>query len=256
MKKVFVLFIILAIWTPLGHGQQAAATQGGIVQQAGEDRVSKVYEIKWRASEDIRLLLEGFGGHGIRSNSTLNTLTVTATEKLHVLIAELIRKYDVPVKTIEFQFFLIRALPSGEGLRDGVPPKVRKVIGEVAALTRYKSFEVMDTPVLRVDEGKEAGLTGGGPYSYSLKLGRGGATLLAKEEGQRQIRVNFFEVFFSVPAGLDESAKKQVMRNVGVSTSFTVADGETIVLGASQMLDDPKGQSTGVITVVTAKVLN
>lgn len=223
--------------------------------QDEEKVVPKVYEIKWRSASEIEQLVLGFRGyiHNIAHSDSFKTLTVTATEKGHAVIAELIRKYDVPAKTIEFQFYLVKASASGEGIKDGLPDKIRKVLNEVAALTRYKSFEMLDAPTVRISEGKKAGLSGKVPYFYYLDFGEGIA-IVTMEQGKRQIRVNEFGINFAVPSGYE--GQKPLFREVGVHTSFSLGDGETIVVGASQIQEEAKSPGAAIIIVVTAKILD
>ncbi len=230
----------------------ALLTAPSAIAQQRVEAVPKIYEIKWRSAEDLARLLLGFASH-ISTSERFNTLTATATEKDHEVISALIRKYDVAARTIEFQFYLIKASTAGEGIKDGLPDKVRKVINEVAALTRYKSFELLDGPVLRTNEGKGASLSGKGQYFYTVALGAGGGSIVTTEQGKRQIRVDVFAIQFSIPVAASE--QKPIFKDVGVSTSFTIGDGETVVLGASQIQQESREPGAAIITVVTARIL-
>jgi hypothetical protein len=222
--------------------------------QQPEELVSKIYQMKWRSADEIAGVVEGFrdGQTHISVSASFNTLTIRTNEKNHILIGELIRKYDVPAKTIEFQFYLIKATAAAEAMKDGLPEKIRKVMTEVAGLTRYKGFESMDAPVLRVSEGKAAHLMGKGHYFYGIALK--GVRIVQSDTGKRQIRVDEFGINFSIPTGYSE--KQYLIRDIGVNTSFTIADGETIVVGASQIREESKDQVAALITVVTARVLD
>jgi type II secretory pathway component GspD/PulD (secretin) len=222
-------------------------------QQRAEEPVVRIYEIKWRSAEEIAKLLRGFADN-IFASESFNTITVRSLSKDHEAISALLRKYDVPARTIEFQLYLIKAATVGEGIKDGLPDKIRKVINEVAALTRYKSFELLDAPVLRTSEGKGAQLSGKGFYFYTLFLAPGGAAIVTTEQGKRQIRADNFGINFAIPVGTSE--QKPIFKDVGVSTAFTIGDGETVVLGASQIQQEAKESGAAIITVVTAKILD
>ena len=242
MKKKILVALMLALTVPCAWSQQ------------GDEVVSKIYQMKWRSADEIAGVVEGFRDHHttISISGSFNTLTVRSTEKNHTVIGELIRKYDVPAKTIEFQFYLIKATSSAEGMKDGLPGPIRKVMTEVAGLTRYKGFESVDAPVLRASEGKQAHLSGKGQYFYGLGLK--GVRIVLTDTGKRQIRVDEFSVNFAIPTGYSE--KQYLVRDVGVNTSFTIGDGETIVVGASQIREESKDQGAALITVVTARVLD
>jgi hypothetical protein len=237
-RRVAQVLLLIVLWVPGGAAQQR------------EEMVPRLYPVKWRTPEEIARLLDGFAPRV--TASSIQTITVVASEKTHAAIAELIRTYDVPAKTIDFQFYLIKASVSGEGIKDGVPDKIRRVIGDIAALTRYRSFELLDSPAVRATEGRDVVLSGKGVYFYRLSISGRGTTVLADEKSRR-IHVNDFEVGFSIPTyGVDG---KPGFRDVGVRTSFDMQDGETLVVGASHIRDDPKETGSAIITVVTGKVV-
>ena len=237
-----ILALMLALTVPCAWSQQP------------QEVVSKIYQMKWRSADEIAGVVAGFrdGQTDFSVSPSFNTLTVRTNEKNHIVIGELIRKYDVPAKTIEFQFYLIKATSAAEGMKDGLPEKIRKVMAEVAGLTRYKGFESVDAPVLRASEGKQSQLSGKGQYFYGLSLK--GVRIVLTDTGKRQIRVDEFGVNFSIPTGYSE--KQYLIRDVGVNTSFTIGDGETIVVGASQIREESKDQAAALITVVTARVID
>lgn len=242
MKKRILLALFLGFLTaPIAWSQQR------------EEVVLKTYQIKWRSAGEIVGLVRDHGSRMSVSDS-FNTLTVWASEKHHTVIGELIRKYDVPAKTLEFQFYLIKATAAVEGTKDGLPERIRKVMAEVASLTRYKGFESVDAPVLRASEGKQAHLSGKGHYFYHLGLK--GVRIVVTDAGKRQIRVDEFVINFSIPTGYLENEHKPMLKDVGVSTSFTIGEGETIVVGASQIREESKDQGAALITVVTARVID
>src|SRR5437867_2864255 len=181
--------------------------------QEREEVVLRLYPIKWRSPDEMERLISGFATR--TTASSLRTLTVLATEKNQAAIAELIRKYDVPDKSIDFQFYLIKASAAGEGIKDGVPEKIRRVIGDISGLTRYRSFELLDAPLLRAREGKESSVSGKGVYFYTLGFwGRG--PWIVSDEKKPQIHVDVFQISFSIPSAGNEP--KTAFRDVGVKT--------------------------------------
>ena len=237
MRRVALMLLVIALSAPAVTAQH-------------EQMVPKLYPVKWRTPEEIARLLDGFAPR--ITASSMQTITVVANEQTHVAIAELIRKYDVPAKTIDFQFYLIKASAAGEGIKDGVPDKIRRVIGDIAALTRYRSFELLDAPTVRATEGRNVTVSGKGVYFYTLSIAGRGTSVVTTEKS-RQIQVGEFHVSFSVPTGSMEG--KSMFRDVGVATSFNIQDGETLVVGASHIRDDPKETGSAIITVVTGKVI-
>jgi hypothetical protein len=220
--------------------------------QQREEVFPKIYEVKYRSPEDIARILEGFASR-IAISPTFKTITVIATEKGHVVIAELIRKYDVPARAIELQFHLVRASASGSGTKDALPSAIRGVINDIAALTRYKSFELLDTPVLRAYEGKDVSLSGKGAYFYMIGVGQGGPSIVTLDK-KREIQLNDFHIDFTIPFA--SADPKSSYRNIGVRTALNIGDGETVVVGASQIQEEAAGHGAAIITIVTARILN
>ena len=134
-------------------GIMASLLASGVAWPQGPERTTKMYQLKWRNARDIAGLLGGLGCCFSVSDG-FNTISATTDSTGHTLLKNLIEKYDVPARTVEFQFYLIKATAGVEGLKDGLPDKIKKVINEVAALTRFKSFELLDSPVVRASEGK------------------------------------------------------------------------------------------------------
>ena len=254
LRRISGLFIVAVLIVSTAWAQQT------------EGPVAKVYEIKYRKAEDIAKLLLGMNVELVNGsiNTAFNTFTVRANWEGHSTVEELINKYDIPRKTIEFQFFLIRATMAGEGLKDGLPEKVQRVVREIAGLTKYKSFEVIDSPFIRVQEDNRASLTGNGIYDYSMMFFvQGGVSTGSAEVKNRQIRIDRFQISFS---GSKDGARAEALKKLGVSpptrspsqsldTSFNIAEGETVVIGASQIESGDKAPGAAVITVVTAKIL-
>jgi hypothetical protein len=219
-----------------------------------QEVTTKIYEIKYKKAGDmVKLLVELPEIELIPAsiNETFNTFTVRAWGKGHAMVADIIRKYDVPNKTIEFQFFLIKANITGEGLKDGVPEKVQKALKDVASLTRYKGFELIDAPFIRLKEGnRESSLDGKGIYSYDIRIV---TPKITAEENKNQISINNFAIRFNVPAINSEG--KTIIRPITLSTPFSIVEGEIVVLGASQVEREGKDPGAAIITVVTAKIL-
>ena len=168
IRKLFCLLIIVSL------------SAIPVLAQQQETPTTKVYDVKHKQAKDIARLLIGLDSKtdphaqiflDTRSvNDAFNTFTVRALPEGHAVVADIIQKYDVPDKTIEFQFFLIRANTTGEGLKNGVPEKVQKALKDVASLTRYKGFELIDAPFIRIKERHMASIDGKGIYSYDIDI--------------------------------------------------------------------------------------
>jgi len=264
MKKIALFTTILLQLISAVAAQQASAITDRPGQTRDEELVTKIYEIHSRRAVEMRELLAGFfqRDETMTHNQTFNALTVTARPARHALIGELIKKYDVPTKTIELQFYMLKANRMGTGIKDGVPDQIKKVIKDISSLTQYQSFELVDTPVIRASEGNEASVAGKSLFYYSIRLGRVGVTSApdaAKPTGEtkHQIRIDDLSIQFELPrtTGMEMGHEKIVYTNAGVRTDVVLADGETIVLGASQIRQDAKEAVDALISILTAKVI-
>jgi hypothetical protein len=231
------------------------------ISQEVQEATPKIYEVKYRDVGDIYPLLLSLDRSLVSAgsvNPAFNTITVTADEKGHALVADVIRKYDVPFRTVEFQFFLIKANPTGDALEIKLPDKVRNAVKEVASLMRYQGFELIDAPFLRIQETRqpriEHGINGKGIYNYSITIN----DLSVGTEGDtRFVKVGGFNIVFNIPSpdGTQPQDLKDALRSrvAELSTPFSISEGEIVVLGASQVESRKSGNA--IITVVSAKVL-
>jgi hypothetical protein len=243
IRKMFcVLTIAIFVATPA-------------LAQQKEGITAKVYEVKNRRVNDIFQLLIGLDVDLVNNsiNHAFNTFTVRANEQGHATVAELIRKYDIPVRTIEFQFFLIKASTTGEGLKDGFPEKVQKAVKEIASLTRYKGFELIDAPFLRTREGEaSSSINGEGIYNYQIILSV--PEIGMEATNRRLIKIGQFRIDFNRLTVFPDGKKSQ--KNLAnLATAFSMDEDAVVVIGASQVEREEKNAGAAIITVVTAKIL-
>jgi hypothetical protein len=240
-KTFYVLIFALLVAAP-------------ILAQQKEGLTAKVYEVKNRRVDDIFKLLIGLDVNLVNEsiNSAFNTFTVRADEQGHAKVAELIRKYDTPIRTIEFQFFLIKASTIGEGLKNGLPEKVQKAVKELASLTRYKGFELIDAPFLRTREGSStSAINGEGIYNYRITLSN---PEISTETNKRQIKIWQFYIDFSREKVFSDGKKSQ--KNIAqLSTAFNIDEEAVVIIGASNVEREERDPGTAIITIVTAKIL-
>jgi hypothetical protein len=222
---------------------------------AGSELTVKIYEFHWLRPDQAIQLLPMMEPPGYsRINDTLKVITVRATESEHRMVSELLARFDIAPSELEFQFYLLRATRGESGIKNGVPESIKKVLEEVGTLTRYTHFELVDTPTLRFQEGRNAELSGKGVYYYAIEVSN---VAVIKTNDPATIQVDNFRINFAIPiTDPDLLGEKKVaaVRDVGVRTSFTVKDQETIVIGASQIRPDPDSEDTAIITILKANV--
>ncbi|HEY2933772.1 MAG TPA: hypothetical protein VGK99_18705 [Acidobacteriota bacterium] len=249
-KYSLIIALVFSLISVKGLAQATPEAEAAVKKIKAAEKVTRVYEVKSRDAVELAGLLEGFQAR-IVANSSFNTVTVTAVEEDQGVIAGLIRRFDTPQRMIDLQFYVVRASKGGTGIKDGVPPNIRKVIEELASLTRYDSFELVDSPVIRVDEGRVEAESSG-KVKISVRFPR-----VISADQKRQIAVGNFSCSLWFP---EKNIDGKVMREQRVNelrSSFTVADGETIVLGSSRLGGGASGSANddAIVTVVTGKVL-
>ena len=194
----------------------------------------RVYEIKHQQASELAKLIPA-KSFDLTANSEFNTISLVAVRQVHEMIASIIKKYDVPRRMIEFQFFLIKANTDTEGLNDELPEKVRIVLNEVADLTRYKNFELMDAPFLRLLDGASANLFGGNNYTIRLQGVR-----INEDVNKSQIRIGTLNV---------------TVGSAIIISTVDITEDEMTVIGTSHTGKNYNSSVGSTIVIVTAKIL-
>jgi hypothetical protein len=253
--------------------QKRAEQQAGELRRIAETQIDdqgqmKIYEIKWRDPEEIKNLLEPFVAFGgarpfARADRAFKTVTVRGKPETLALIDNLIQKFDVPSRELEFQFFLLRGRKTGTGIKDGVPDEISKVLEDVSSLTMFKAFDLIDSPTVRATEGRPVSVDSKGDIFGRIEVSA--PALVVAGNGPAQIRIDRFQLRceFPVPVswaklGPDKPEQKVEAvqyRSAGIETSFRIADGETIVVGSSKIPDSGGESGDAVIAVMKAKVV-
>ena len=248
------MMLIVAVLTTVPVSAQDSEDAAKVAPRAVPLEV-KVYEIKYQDAAAINGLLTGVADGSV--STQFNTITIRASSAVHAMIEAIIEKYDIPRRTIEFQFFLVKASNASATptppATAGLPAKVATALNEVAGLTRYKKFELIDAPFLRTQVGHDVEVLGQSmdDYLQSYTLSVQGTGISG--EGDTQIRIAKFAADFRVkqPSGPTSS-----FRSVGINTSFEFPEDEIIVVGTSQVQSQSGDASdTSIIVIVTATIL-
>ena len=209
----------------------------------------KIYEIKHQNAADIAKLIPV----DVTISSEFNTLSLDNVPQVHKLVASIIEKYDVSRRTVEFQFFLIRAGnldedKQNEGIRDELPEKVLTALNELAGLMRYKNFQLIDAPFLRARDGSNISMSGQGAYNVGRYEIRGIGVRISNEGA---LRIGSFKSSFYL------TTKTANGYPIDIDTALEFAEGETVIVGTSQAgnLEASNTETNSIIVVVTAKIL-
>jgi hypothetical protein len=227
MRILLTVLVLFSLIQPLSAHQE----------QQNQELVSRVYEIKHGPSRALVKLLEPFATRTVWVEE-LKAVSITATERQHVAIEEILKKYDVPSRTertIRLQFYLIRA-DSGPTVETGVPPQVEAILREIASLTRYQRFELIDSPLLRLTGTYLGQISAAGEQvGYQIRvLHREGSN---PDDDENAIRLENLTISVTTV---------QEKLHAGITTSVSMKGGETVVIGTTQL----KGEGA-LIAVLT-----
>ena len=232
---------------------EAAREEALRIAEAATKKEFKIYEIKHRTAKSMVSLLPPSIGYVI--NEEFNAISVEAGSEMHEVVASILKKYDVPKRTIQFQFFMVKASNSddaAESIADlkkaGLPEKALTALNEVAGLTRYKNFKLITAPTILTREGTDATFMELGEDGYL----RNKLELHAVEvAGVDRIRINKFKLNFQIPPATPPAKYSEIE----INTALEFSRDEPVVIGTSQVGNDDISDIS-VITIVTAQIVS
>jgi len=248
MNKRNIFFMVLAVAALLTIPASAQTSDRERINEAINDPAAefKIYEIKHQNAAEIASLLPLEASVSPR----FNAIMVSAVPHVHEIVASIIQKYDVPVQTVEFQFFLVKA-STGETSQPPIaemPETIRIALNEMATRTSYKGFELISAPLMLVQDGSGADLRGQssrGIQSYVLKIPK---IEISGAANKSQIRIDSFEASFQV-----SGEQRGAYQTVGISTSLVIDEGAPVVVGTLQLLGD-SASNAAIAVIVTARI--
>lgn len=232
MRPPFVRLSILLLLLLAAH--QAGAAQSG--SAAAPDIHSVRYEIRFmdlHAAEVLawdqcpanlkdrcRVAVMALPGDPARKAY----LEVNADGSTHERIARALAQADSAPRTQVFQLILLAASNRPGAPSPELPPGAQKALADIRAFLPYKSYEPVDAVWLRTTRMADGRLVGrnGAEYAVRIRFQTGG------QEG-KDIFVDLFDLR-EVP-GVPKPPRDLI------STSFSMKQGETIVVGTSKSLD-------------------
>ena len=167
-------------------------------------------------------------------STEFKTLSVSGTAEELKKIASLIQKYDTPLKQIWLEVILIQATGNG-GNKPEYSKEIEPIVKKLKSLFRFGKYSVVGRTYAIGLEGSDlkfsSGNTGSSRYFFT------GQAHLGYTDGF--ITLDNFNISVMGPT------------QSGLSTSVNIANGSTVILGASH----GNLQEGALITVVTAKVV-
>jgi hypothetical protein len=203
-------------------------------------RQQRIFMLKYADPRHVADVL-GVFGYGIRADRDLHVVAVSAPAEAMSAIEDAVKRLDVPTaapKDIDIVVSLMVASeqPSAGG---GPPPEMQPVADELKKIFSYKSFQLLDTILLRTQPGNHAIATGtiGRHESKSTYTFDVQPSAVTEDPNGRLIRLDNLELRMT---GFHEAM---------IRTEISVREGQRVVVGKSNM-----GPDQALILVVTAKV--
>jgi hypothetical protein len=168
----------------------------------------------------------------------------------------LFAKFDAPGGVrpdaqVQFRLHLIEASPDG-GV-SGIPQEVASAVEQMRKTFAYKGYRLLDTLLLQGRGSGEVGFQGtvaGPPDSH--RVGYYGSYKQADvlEDG-RTVVVRGFRLNLRVPVPTLMDPKQFSISETGISTDFTIAEGQKLVIGKLSATSAPNS----IFLIVTADVM-
>ena len=132
-----------------------------------------------------------------------------------------------------FQVVLVRGAISGAEELVGIPKNAEKAIRDIHDFLPFKSYKLLDSGLLRIDDSGKIRLDGIPPQQYDVSVAWRPAS------GNKLTVWNFEVVPVRNPTGvpLGKGVAPQADHSI-INTSFSLDVGETIVVGSSKLGGD------------------
>jgi hypothetical protein len=132
-----------------------------------------------------------------------------------------------------FQVILLRGATTGNTEIVGLPKNAEKAIKDMRDFLPFKSYRLLDSALLRVQDLGKARLSGIAPQQYEVRVAYRTLPNGKLSIGEFKIMAMRLPGATPLPPGVAPEAERAV-----IDTSFTVDLGETIVVGSSKLGGD------------------
>jgi hypothetical protein len=207
--------------------------------------VDKLIQLKYADAREVLGVVSILTHGDIRASTNLHTIAVHASADSVAAVEDAVKKLDVPPVDFEVTVYLISTAPQGG---DQLPDALSSTAKQLHGVFAYKSYQLMDSFVLRGRDGQGGSADGTIKNStYSFRFNR--ASVL--ESAPRTINLQNLNLTVRFPTGMRNEKGQLDFKNTGLSTDIDIRDGQKVVVGKS---DVNNGESP-LILVVTAKVV-
>lgn len=213
-----------------------------------------------KISDVLRPFREMLGGR-ITPNRDLHVISVSGPRELVDACEQAIRRLDVPsapARNVDLTFFLLSASRQGTAGGQELPSDLAGVCAQLQGVTGYREFRLLDTLVIRAQEGRRAEQHGvlssraAGNRDQPYELEFDSVQLASAEKGTR-IHLDKFRLRarLEVATGEEKGEPATAVGSTGIGTDIEFAEGQRAVVGVTSA----GGKGEALVLVVTGKVL-
>src|SRR5262249_22208773 len=224
-----------------------------------DEEITRVFQLKYVSPVGMANLLGAFGNVRMNPVDQLKTIAVRGPAATLAEVEKVILRLDVPpppIQNIEVTIYLMSALAQPAG--GAVPPELEGVVKQLKSTFSYKSYQLIDTQIIRVRAGQGGDASGvvdkspavGGAKTISQIKFRS-ASVSTDEKGTA-FRIDNLRVGLRVPTpvgGANSGAIQYV--DTGIVTDVDIREGQRVVVGKANM----DGTDRASIVVLAAKIV-
>lgn len=252
MKNALIRFLpalaLLLLPGPLAAAQAETETSRQSTTIRYEIRYLDLHAVEVLAwdqctqKEKCRVGTVGVAGDPIRKGF----LEVTAEPAVQEKVAHALARLDTSPRTRSFQVLLLAASTKPNADGPEVPANAKKALADLKGFLSFKSYEVLDTGWLSAtqERGAEGRLMGRQGAGY-------GVVLHFRDTGSPEDHTLFVDTFRLKVEPFMAPGKMMRPGFTAMDTSFSLKEGETIVVGSSRG-DSPDEALVVLLTAVPA----
>lgn len=221
------------------------------------EEITKVVDIKYADMRRIQSLIREPKGAAMRIDPSGKLIVFQGDRLLVESMEEILKRIDVPSVNVELTFELLLGSKVG-GKASELPQSLAGVVKEMKGLFGFKVVNLVDTIILRTQEGKESDAAGylqtvyaadeskGGKAFYDLRVRR---TVVNGSKGDRLLRID--DLHFGGRFPISNNNGEMKFTTTGINTGLDIREGQRIVVGKV----DLDQSSNPFFLVVSAKVI-
>ena len=233
------------LWTMIAMGGLACAQQ---TPSDPSTRAQRLIDVKYADPERLFSLLNG-PGMSMRYDRSMHVLEFWGTKQAFDEVEAMVKKLDVPPIDVDLTVYLLSG--NSQATADEVPKDLAATAKQLHALFPYKSYQVLQSFVVRSRDGQRAsnnGMLAGSNAEYSF--GYNSATVSAGTP--RVVRIDGLNLRVGIQSGQFSENGPIYRSSAGINSDIDIREGQQVVVGKSSV---NKNVDDALILVISAKVI-